>query len=204
MKKNAIFAIAFAASMASGCVPDPRIAALEAMCKEADISLLRTPSLQVRSIAHDWNPAELPDGPFYGAYRITDDGRLRGASGFERDSYFDFVERRHSINTEGLDPQEMRRPARTQRMVRYKVTVSDRRTGDTLATMIYGVDMLNQHACRANRPNLISVNAFVRDAVGANRLLIRKEFVRCRLRRVFLEVSLSASYSGDGDAPSDP
>jgi len=203
MKKNAIFAIAFAASMASGCVPDPRIAALEAMCKEADISLLRTPSLQVRSIAHDWNPAELPDGPFYGAYRITDDGRLRGASGFERDSYFDFVERRHSINTEGLDPQEkrpyvrfprgghfyaidaftadalifhevsdpqeMRRPARTQRMLRYKVTVSDRRTGDTLATMIYGVDMLNQHACRANRPNLISVNAFVRDAVGANR-----------------------------------
>jgi hypothetical protein len=203
MKKNAMFAITFAALVASGCASDPRIAALEAMCKEADASFLRTPSLPVRSIAHDWNPAELPGGPFYGAYRITDDGRLLGASGFERDSYFDFVERRHSINTEGLspqekrqyvrfprgghfyaidvftadalifhevsDPEEMKRAPRMQRMVRYKVTVSDRRTGDTLATMIYWVDMLNQHACRANRPNLISVNAFVRDAVRTNR-----------------------------------
>jgi hypothetical protein len=208
MKKNAMFAIAFAASMACGCVSDPGTATLEAMCKEAGGSFLRTPSLPVSSVAVDWNPANLPNGPFYGEYRITDDGRVLGASGASWSEYrdFDFVERRHSIGHEGLapgekrpyvrfvprgglasfhaieeltadvlvfhevsDPEEMKRAPRMQRMVRYKVTVSDRRTGDSLATMVYWVDMLNQRACRANRPNLISVNAFVRDAVRTNR-----------------------------------
>jgi hypothetical protein len=48
-----------------------------------------------------------------------------------------------------------------QGMVIHHLVVTDRRTGDQLATMLYVLDLKNARACGANLEDAIDVDAFV-------------------------------------------
>lgn len=63
-------------------------------------------------------------------------------------------------------PEELDKPVNQQAQLKYTLTVSDRRTGEKLASMVYWVDMLNHRACGANLKNTIDEDVFILQAAG--------------------------------------
>lgn len=64
------------------------------------------------------------------------------------------------------DPEEMDKPVLRQGLIRHSLSVTDRRNGDRLATMVYWVDWVNRRACGANVENAIEVETFILQAAG--------------------------------------
>lgn len=64
------------------------------------------------------------------------------------------------------NPEELRKSPREQGAVRYVVTLTDRRSGALLGVHTYVVDQVNKRACGGNAGNVISLNAFIFDAVN--------------------------------------
>lgn len=63
------------------------------------------------------------------------------------------------------DPAELRKAPVDQRAIQYRLTLSDRRSGERLGTFVYVIDRLNGRACGANDGNDIDVSSFVASAV---------------------------------------
>jgi hypothetical protein len=63
-------------------------------------------------------------------------------------------------------PEELDKPVSQQAQLKYTLAVSDRRTGEKLALMVYWVDMLNHRACGANLRNTIDEDVFILQAIG--------------------------------------
>lgn len=63
-------------------------------------------------------------------------------------------------------PDELRKSSIYQGAIRYKVTLTDRRSGAILGIQTYVVDSANKRACGANVENTISQNAFIYDAIN--------------------------------------
>jgi hypothetical protein len=63
-------------------------------------------------------------------------------------------------------PDEYRKAAISQGVVRYQITLTDRRSGAVLGVQVFVVDRLNHRACGVNVDNVISPSAFVFDAIN--------------------------------------
>jgi hypothetical protein len=62
-------------------------------------------------------------------------------------------------------PEELRKAPAQQGAMRYKLTLTDRRSGTVLGVHTYVVDLVNKRACGANVDNTISQSAFIYDAI---------------------------------------
>lgn len=63
-------------------------------------------------------------------------------------------------------PDELRKTPIGQGAIRYKITLTDRRSGVMLGVQTFVVDRLNNRACGANVDNAISQAAFIFDAIN--------------------------------------
>ena len=63
-------------------------------------------------------------------------------------------------------PDEYRKAPVVQGAIRYRITVTDRRSGAVLGVQTYVVDRLNHRACGANVDSAISPSAFIFDAIN--------------------------------------
>lgn len=70
------------------------------------------------------------------------------------------------VTIEVSDPEELNQPVMKQHLLRYTLTVTDRRTDEKLATMVYWVDMVNGVACGANVKNTIDQQVFILQATN--------------------------------------
>ena len=64
------------------------------------------------------------------------------------------------------NPDELRKAPIKQGVIRYQLTLSDRRSGAILGVQTFVVDRINNRACGANVGNNISQNAFIYDAIN--------------------------------------
>ena len=62
-------------------------------------------------------------------------------------------------------PDELRKARSRQGVVRYELTLTDRRSGDVLGVQRFVVDQVNRRACGANVDGNISQDAFIHDAI---------------------------------------
>ena len=62
-------------------------------------------------------------------------------------------------------PEELRKARSRQGMVRYELTLTDRRSGAVLGVQSFVVDQVNGRACGANVDGNISQDAFIYDAI---------------------------------------
>jgi hypothetical protein len=63
-------------------------------------------------------------------------------------------------------PDEYRKAPIKQGAIRYRITLTDRRSGAVLGVQTYAVDQLNHRACGVNVDNVISPSAFIFDAIN--------------------------------------
>ncbi|NPC59379.1 hypothetical protein [Caenimonas soli] len=63
-------------------------------------------------------------------------------------------------------PEELKKAPVQQGAVRYRLTLTDRRSGEILGVYTYVVDMVNKRACGTNMANAISQDAFIYDAIN--------------------------------------
>lgn len=171
-----------------------RIGMLQARCKDAGTKFLAKPIAPVRSVAHDWDPGWV-HGPTHPIYELEDKVRVRTISGMGAASPrgLEFTEYRttpresrvpravtlirvfgdrkyeaaESFRADILVFHEVSdRYAIDQGPVRYTLTVSDRRGGQTLAKMVYWIDEKNKLGCGANNGNSIDEVAFIQQAIA--------------------------------------
>ncbi len=70
------------------------------------------------------------------------------------------------VKFEVSNPAELDKPVRMESLIKYTVTVLDRRTSEKLATMVYWVDGVNRRACGTNLKDTIDVDVFVLEATA--------------------------------------
>jgi hypothetical protein len=63
-------------------------------------------------------------------------------------------------------PEELKKAPVQQGAVRYRLTLTDRRSGERLGVYTYVVDLVNKRACGTNIANAISQDAFIYDAIN--------------------------------------
>ena len=63
-------------------------------------------------------------------------------------------------------PDEYRKAPIMQGAIRYRITLTDRRSGAVLGEQVFVVDRLNNRACGVNVDNVISPSAFIYDAIN--------------------------------------
>ena len=63
-------------------------------------------------------------------------------------------------------PDEYRKASIKQGVIRYQITLTDRRSGAILGVQVFVVDQLNHRACGVNVDNVISPSAFIFDAIN--------------------------------------
>jgi hypothetical protein len=139
--------------------PDPKF---RAACEHTGVLILNAPTAKVTSIGLDWDP-EMGSGPKT-VYRMGSGGRL---DGFENSIPFPemIVDKSLAdvvVTQEVSDPEEAKMAPLYQKLIRYTLTVTDRRDGLKLATMAFAVDMEKGHACGENVKDAIDLNAFLR------------------------------------------
>lgn len=99
-------------------------------------------------------PAQGPDGPYI---RFPPTGPYYSISAPTAD-----VLVHYKIGPE----EELRKSPSDQGIVRYEVTVTDRRTSETLATLRYVIDAKHRRGCGLTGENTMNVHSFVLKAIG--------------------------------------
>jgi hypothetical protein len=158
-----------------------------ALCKDVGVKLLKAPMAPVRSIAYDVDPKRMSGWSGASRVEVDEDGRTLSFGGFSKRNSteatkvfrFEFTERRAgdgagaaTINPSApyyrfpaaQQPYYGKAPIR-QGAIRYRITLTDRRSGEILGVQTYVVDRLNHRACGVNVDSVISPSAFVFDAI---------------------------------------
>lgn len=133
-------------------------------CENVGVKLLRKPSTKVTSIGLDWRGLE---GPM-ALYELGPDYRLLSSEGSlpYRALVVDSRMADVMVTRSASPPEEEKKPLAYRGLIRYTLTVTDRRDGAMLATMTFAADMKNRRACGANVPNAINLTVFLRQATG--------------------------------------
>jgi len=138
--------------------PDPN---RDVACRETGIQIMNTPSAPVAAVYVDWDTM---DRDLMSNYGVNSDGHLTGFGDSIPDPemlvyspYADVV-----VTHELSDPEEARKGLRLRGLIKYTLTATDRRDGRTLGTMKFAIDMARGHACGANVPGHIDIDAFLR------------------------------------------
>ncbi|MDZ4099376.1 MAG: hypothetical protein U1E13_11875 [Methylophilaceae bacterium] len=158
-----------------------------ALCKTSGVEIIDKPKSPVHSIAYDWDPKRLKGRPPLHRIELDEDGRILVIGGFskpnsleaKKKSNFEFTETRsknfyEAANLHGdvlayLDvdnPTELNKAPVKRGAIKYRLTLSDQRTGAKLGTYTFVIDQLNGRACGVSVDNIISPDAFIYDVIN--------------------------------------
>lgn len=174
----------------------PDSSAFAAECQTAGAHYFKLPTSPVRSIAYEWpNEYGNPQNYFTVSFNTRIDHLdhrdllYPPVIGFTEYSYMvnrhatsprKYIRRprqgvTHSISAFSADilvgykvapAEELKKAANDQGMVKYELTITDRRDGEKLASLKYVVDAKNRRACGLTGNNVMDERAFVLKALG--------------------------------------
>lgn len=160
-------------------------------CATAGAQYLKPPTLPVHSIAYVY---ETKYGPHFTSYTVSGGTRISSLSYYNSPDHpaLEFVEagpsrmdnkfshkpkvgKGYSIDSPTADvlvrinmsPEvELRKALGSQGIVKYELTVIDRRTNEKLASLRYVTDAENRRACGLTGENIMSESFFILKAIG--------------------------------------
>lgn len=172
----------------------PNSPAFTQECQTAGAQYYKLPASPVRSIAYDWQTKEDPS--YLNVFTVNFGSRLnsRAHYGYTYPSTIEFTERSSTMSHEGLPRSYFHTPREgsgyeiptltadvvveyqitpkrslappEQGVVKYELTVTDRRDGQKLAFLRYVIDEKSGRACGLTGSNVMDQRTFVFKAIG--------------------------------------
>jgi hypothetical protein len=141
--------------------------ARDAACIKTGVEYTSPPAAPVSAVHVDWD-AENPFGDLMKSYSVDSGGHLEAidqgipAPELLVDSPLADVLITHEVSSR----DELQKGFRLRGLIAFTLTATDRRDGRRLGTMKFAVDMVKGHACGANVPNRIDIDAFIHQVIG--------------------------------------